>query len=144
MTTRGARDLRWGPVLDTTIEHNSTYQTGSGSIGVSCALGCDGSVLHTESNIFWAEARPLSADGDFPNHRDIYWSSSGHPNVTTPHVDPTAIFADPLYSDPTTGTLRLRPSSPAIGRGRRTGRWSTDAYGITIPHRIDVGAAQSQ
>ena len=127
VTTRGAGDKRWGPVLKTTVEHNSTFQTGQGSIGVSSALGCDGTVLSTDSNIFWAEARALSADGDFPNHRDIYWSSSGRPQVTAPRVDPSSLRVDPRASSTPPPAMRaccqaVRPSTEASapGRGRRT------------------------
>ncbi|MDP9072847.1 MAG: hypothetical protein M3N98_01510, partial [Actinomycetota bacterium] len=146
VTTRGALDTRYGPVDNTYLVHNSTYQTGANSSAIACVLGCGSAVLATDSNIFWADGKVFVADATFPNQNDLIWSSSGTPTYSRP-VRSSAVVANPHYVGPATGNLRLRSASPAIGAGNIVGDWGTDVYGKTLPSgpgTDDVGAAQFQ
>ena len=144
VTTRGAGDAKWGPVLSTRLTHNSTHQTGPDSIGISCSLGCDGTVLSTESNIIWAEKIGVYADRDYPDNRDLFWNSVGKPALTEPGISPTVRIADPRFTAPASGDLRLRDGSPAVDRGSLESAWSVDAYGMPLPQgaAVDIGAAE--
>jgi len=144
ITTRGALDTRYGPVLGTALVHNSTYQTGALSLGVSCGLGCSPAVLSTDSNIFWVDGKILFADAAFPNHNDIYWSTSGAVVVQAP-FPLSAHIANPLYTDPATNNLRLRGGTPAFMQGSNRGNYAVDVYNDALPLRpaaSDTGAAE--
>jgi hypothetical protein len=143
VTTRGAGDTAWGPVLGTILLHNTTYQTGTGSWGISCSLGCDGTVLTTESNVVWAE-HGLWADLPFPDHGDVYWNSAGAPIVNAPDLDPSTLLADPRFVDAAAGNFRVTTGSPAVDAGSSAGAWSADFYGVALPQgaAVDRGAAE--
>src|SRR5262249_6637805 len=81
ITTRGAGDRQFGPVNATRLDRNTTYQTGQGSQGVVCSLGCGAGVLSMTGNIIWAEQKAVFADAPFPEAHDVFWSSTGAPNL---------------------------------------------------------------
>jgi hypothetical protein len=115
LVTRGPRNTALGPVLGTIAVHNSVYLPGRETIGVSCYDGCSGKILKMRNNVI--KVGGITGDDDGAGIDDaggVYWG-----RVTRFKLGPRSILADPRFRSAT--DLRLRPGSPAIGRGMRLG-----------------------
>lgn len=111
LVTRGANDA-FGPVRSTSIYHNSVMLDGPRSQGFVCDGGCTAGVLRLRNNIIQATWKSGYADGAVDENYNLFW---GGIRQFTPGSD--SLVADPLWVDPGAGDLRLRPGSPAAGKG---------------------------
>lgn len=115
LITRGPRNEELGPVLGTVAVHNSVYLTAPDTIGVSCYDGCSPKVLKLRNNVIKVGGVTGDADGaGIDDGGGVYWGR-GHRF----RLGERSVRADPLFRSRT--DLRLRPGSPAIGRGLRLG-----------------------
>jgi hypothetical protein len=144
VTTRGPLDHSWGPVYGTTVSHNTMYQTGSGSQGVVCGLGCDATILTLESNVVWAEWKGLYSDLPVSNSGNVFWNTAGDPLIDSPQIDPSTEIANPEFVDPAADNFRVLATSPAVDSGAPVGTWRQDFYGTPLPQgsSIDRGATE--
>jgi len=113
LVTRGPRNTALGPVTGTIAVHNSVYLPGRDTIGVSCYDGCSSKILRMRNNII--KVGGVTGDDDGAGIDDdggVYWG-----RVTRFKLGPRSIIADPRFRS--ASDLRLRPGSPAIGRGVR-------------------------
>jgi hypothetical protein len=155
ITTRGALDATYGPVLATSLSHNTAYQTGSDSQGVVCSKGCDNTILSMRGNILWAETKVIYADAPLAAWLNILWSSDGTPTVQDERrkADGTLVryalpasnmLVDPRLEGPATGRFLPTLSSPALDRDSATPPYPTDFAGTLVPQNAaaDVGSLE--
>jgi hypothetical protein len=146
LVTRGARDLRYGPVYGTTAYNNSVYLSGERGSGVMCIAGCTPEVLRFANNIVWAEGvLGRTPDVSFDFGHNIYWQTSASPPVVPFPVDATSMVVDPGYVDVAHLDLHLAAGSPAIdgadGSALAAG-FLEDLDGALLPSGLapDIGA----
>lgn len=63
VVTRGAQDSSFGPVLGTTVDHNSVAMNGQNDGGLICFAGCSPAVLKASNNVIVARTKPTWSDG---------------------------------------------------------------------------------
>lgn len=149
ITTRGG-DSSFGPVLGTTLLHNSTYQTGKDSQGVVCGGGCGPDVLAMRANIVWAQSKVLYIDGTARPRLNLFWNSSGAPvaQINGPggplKLDATNLLRNPRWVDPGRGNLLPQASSPALDIDAAASEYRTDLVGTALPQNgaTDAGALE--
>ena len=142
LTTRGGG--RWGPVIGTSVYHNSVYLTGAESRGVGCNDPCGPDILSLYNNILWVNGDAAEADAPFDEGHNIYWRSDGEPAVNYA-LSSTSLTADPRWGDPAAGDFRLADRSPAIDAGTAAAvslGFDRDRDGTTVPQGagVDIGA----
>ncbi|MFI7464767.1 right-handed parallel beta-helix repeat-containing protein [Nonomuraea sp. NPDC049646] len=100
-----------GPVKGTIAVQNSVYLPAKDTIGWSCHDGCSPSILRLRNNVIavggeagWADGKGVDDGGS------VYYGRK-----LTFKLGPKSVRADPLFVSRT--DLRLRPGSPALGRG---------------------------
>lgn len=135
----------YGPVLDTQVRHNTTYQTGAGSEGVVCGSGCSTASLEVRNNILHAQEKVIFADGPIELGPNVVWNTSGEPFVQIAGVDDPAdaafILRNPRFVNATQGDVRLASNSPALDKADRSGTAPRDLDGTPIPaSNADIGA----
>ncbi|MEV5410437.1 hypothetical protein AB0K60_16550 [Thermopolyspora sp. NPDC052614] len=115
LITRGPRNDALGPVWGTVAVHNSVYLTARDTIGVSCYDGCSPKVLKLRNNVIKVGGVTGDEDGSgIDDGGGVYWG-----RVHRFKLGPRSVRADPRFRSRT--DLRLRPGSPALGRGLRLG-----------------------
>lgn len=135
VVTRGAED-RFGPVLATTLLHNTAALSGRGAEGLVCFAGCGPQVLAMRNNIIAARERSAYADADFEEDHNLF--SGGEPSFAP---GPGSLVAPPRFVAPRRNDLRLRAASPAIGRAVPS-RLRRDYAGERLGRQADLGALQ--
>ncbi|GII63841.1 hemolysin [Sphaerisporangium krabiense] len=143
LITRG-RGHGVGPVTGTLAAGNSVYLPGRHTIGVSCADGCSAKILRLRNNVVKVGGLVGFEDGSGAD--DAGGVYDGRRGRFTPGA--RSVRADPRFRGH--DDLRLRPGSPAIGRGVPIGpSWyggaalAYDAAGRRIPLKNpDSGAYQ--
>ncbi|MGW3342274.1 hypothetical protein ACWDA3_03155 [Nonomuraea rubra] len=142
LITRGSRHIV-GPVKGTIAVHNSVYLPAKDTIGWSCHDGCSPSILKLRNNVIsvggvagWEDGSGADEDGGVYQGR----TSKFKPG-------PKSVVADPKFVSRT--DLRLRPGSPALGRGvALTPKWyggkayGKDIKGKALSRPLDSGAYQ--
>ncbi|MEV5498784.1 right-handed parallel beta-helix repeat-containing protein [Nonomuraea fuscirosea] len=142
LITRGPRHIV-GPVKGTVAVHNSVYLPARDTIGWSCHDGCSPSILKLRNNVIavggeagWEDGSGADEDGGVYKGRSARFK-----------LGPKSVMADPKFVSRT--DLRLRPGSPALGRGLLlTPRWyggkafGKDVKGKALPAAPDAGAYQ--
>ncbi|MFG1706150.1 NosD domain-containing protein [Nonomuraea sp. M3C6] len=142
LITRGPRHVV-GPVKGTVAVHNSVYLPARDTIGWSCHDGCAPSILKLRNNVIvvggeagWEDGKGADEDSSVYKARKAKFK-----------LGPKSVMADPKFVSRT--DLRLRPGSPALGRGRTlTPAWyggkalGKDIAGKPLPGTPDAGAYQ--
>ncbi|SDJ77307.1 right-handed parallel beta-helix repeat-containing protein [Nonomuraea jiangxiensis] len=143
LITRGARHVV-GPVKGTIAVHNSVYLPARNTIGWSCHDGCAPSILKLRNNAIavggeagWEDGAGADEDGSVYKARKARFK-----------LGPRSVMADPRFVSAT--NLRLRPGSPALGRGvRLSASWYgggtalvKDIAGRPVPATPNAGAYQ--
>jgi hypothetical protein len=142
LVTRGAGHVV-GPVKGTIAVHNSVYLPAKDTVGWSCHDGCAPSILKLRNNVIvvggeagWEDGKGADEGGSVYRGRTAKFK-----------LGPHSVMADPKFVSAT--DLRLRPGSPALGRGMAlTPRWyggktyARDAAGKTVAGAPDAGAYQ--
>ena len=127
LVTRGAQDSL-GPVHGTRVYNTTAVLTGKGSKGVVCYDGCSPNILRLRNDVVVVATGDASeADAPFDEAHDVF--SGGLSGV---RLGPGSVVANPRFRNPRAGNFRLRPSSPAIGRGVPLGI-SRDLVGTRVP-----------
>ena len=152
ITTRGAGDTSYGPVMRTIVARNTIYFTGAGSQGLVCSSGCSATILSAKYNIIDVVEKTIYFDKTMGQISNILWShgssvkiEDGARNMRTipPGVTPEAIVANPGFVDPSNGDFRLAPSSPGIDKGGPT-NYTTDLQGSPASNGApDIGAHEN-
>ncbi|MDR8411920.1 right-handed parallel beta-helix repeat-containing protein [Nonomuraea sp. 3-1Str] len=110
LVTRGPRHVV-GPVLGTVAVHNSVYLPGPRTLGWSCHGGCSPSILRLRNN-----AVRVGGQAGFEDGKGADEAGSVYEGRTARfRRGPGTVMADPRFVSRT--DLRLRPGSPALGRG---------------------------
>lgn len=130
LITRGAQSS-WGPVLNTSLTHNSVLLTGAHSQGFICHAGCTTDILTLRANLISAVAKSGYADGPFAGGGNLY--DGGQRQFT---MRPDDRVGRPLFADPAAGDLALRAHSPAIDRATTYG-YRLDARRNSLPQDGD-------
>jgi hypothetical protein len=151
--TRGLLDTRYGPVNQTTVAHNTTYQTGAHSQGVVCGSGCTSDILTLSGNILWAEEKALFSDQPFTERNNLYWDSAGAPMIqmsvhnadgtwTPIPLAPTSKVANPLFVAASSNNFALQAKSPAIDAAGPVGAYPLSLNNLSLPQgpTTDIGA----
>ncbi|HEX4812942.1 MAG TPA: right-handed parallel beta-helix repeat-containing protein [Nonomuraea sp.] len=141
LITRGAGHIV-GPVKGTVAVHNSVHLPAKNTIGWSCHDGCSPSILKLRNNVIVVGGEAGWEDGAGADEAgNVY---RGRVRFT---LGPKSVVADPRFVSRT--DLRLRPGSPALGRGLSlTPRWyggkafAKDAAGRRVAGAPDAGAYQ--
>ncbi|GAA3547994.1 right-handed parallel beta-helix repeat-containing protein [Nonomuraea rosea] len=142
LITRGPRHIV-GPVKGTVAVHNSVYLPAKDTIGWSCHDGCAPSILKLRNNVIvvggeagWEDGRGADEGGSVYKGRTAKFK-----------LGPKSVLADPKFVSRT--DLRLRPGSPALGRGLAlTPAWyggrafGKDVNGKPLTSKPDAGAYQ--
>ncbi|TMR94577.1 hypothetical protein EJK15_33200 [Nonomuraea basaltis] len=142
LITRGPRHIV-GPVKGTVAAHNSVYLPAKDTVGWSCHDGCAPSILKLRNNVIvvggvagWEDGKGADEAGS------VYQGRMGGFKL-----GPKSTKADPKFVSRT--DLRLRPGSPALGRGLAlTPQWyggkafAKDAAGKPVAGPPDAGAYQ--
>ncbi|MEO3867803.1 right-handed parallel beta-helix repeat-containing protein [Nonomuraea sp. B12E4] len=142
LITRGARHPV-GPVKGTIAVHNSVYLPARDTIGWSCHDGCSPSILKLRNNAIavggeagWEDGTGADEDAGVYQGRKARFK-----------LGPRSVMADPMFVSRT--NLRLRPGSPALGRGvRLPPSWYggaaliKDIAGRPLPATPNAGAHQ--
>lgn len=142
LITRGSRHIV-GPVKGTIAVHNSVYLPARDTIGWSCHDGCSPSILKLRNNVIavggeagWEDGAGADEDGGVYQGRTARFK-----------LGPKSVMADPKFVSRT--DLRLRPGSPALGRGvALTPQWyggkafGRDIKGKALSGPLDAGAYQ--
>jgi hypothetical protein len=141
LITRGPRHIV-GPVKGTVAVHNSVYLPAKDTIGWSCHDGCAPSILKLRNNVIvageagWEDGRGADEGGSVYKSRTAKFK-----------LGPKSVLADPKFVSRT--DLRLRPGSPALGRGLTlTPAWyggkafGKDVNGKPLTSKPDAGAYQ--
>jgi hypothetical protein len=128
LITRGAGNTSIGPVVGTFAVNNSIYLRGRTTIGFSCSDGCSAKILKLRNNAVKVGGVTGSDDGSgVDDGGGVYAGRS-----TQFTLGPRSVKADPRFRSSL--DLRLRPGSPAIGRGLRLG--ATWYGGAALAHDI--------
>src|SRR6476659_7846450 len=136
ITTRGAGDTSYGPVVGTNVVHNTTFQTGAGSQAVVCSLGCNSSVLSMSANVLWAEEKALYADAPFDLGRNLMWNSAGAPFAQLKGGSIAGfVVADPAFLNPASGDYRSG-AAPDLGIQRAPGAAPVPVGAVNSKQRI--------
>jgi hypothetical protein len=128
LITRGAGNAAIGPVVGTVAVSNSVYLPARTTIGFSCSDGCSGKILRLRNNAIKVGGITGADDGSGVDDGGGVYSGSS----TRFSLGPRSVKADPRFRGPR--DLRLRPGSPAIGRGLRLG--ATWYGGAALAHDI--------
>ncbi|WP_245740091.1 right-handed parallel beta-helix repeat-containing protein [Nonomuraea maritima] len=142
LVTRGPHHAV-GPVLGTVAVHNSVYLPARHTIGWSCHDGCSPSILKLRNNVVVVGGESGWEDGKGADEAgSVYVGRSARFKL-----GPKSVMADPKFVSRT--DLRLRPGSPALGRGvPLTASWfggsefAKDAAGKPLSATPDAGAYQ--
>ncbi|MEP6816055.1 MAG: hypothetical protein ABI873_10940, partial [Marmoricola sp.] len=134
----------WGPVLNTTLTHNSVLLSGAHSQGFICHAGCSRDILTLRANLISAVAKSGYADGPFAGGGNLY--AGGQRQFA---MRPDDRVGRPLFVDPAAGDLELRAGSPAVDRATTYG-YRLDARRQRLPRdgngdgvaRADIGALE--
>ncbi|MFI6925654.1 right-handed parallel beta-helix repeat-containing protein [Nonomuraea spiralis] len=132
-----------GPVKGTIAVQNSVYLPAKDTIGWSCHDGCSPSILRLRNNVIavggeagWEDGKGADDGGSVYFGRKLVFK-----------LGPKSVKADPLFVSRT--DLRLRPGSPALGRGLPLSpTWyggtapGQDMLGRPVPASPDAGAYQ--
>ncbi|WP_246063826.1 right-handed parallel beta-helix repeat-containing protein [Nonomuraea longispora] len=110
LVTRGPRHIV-GPVKGTVAVHNSVYLPAKDTIGWSCHDGCAPSILKLRNNVIVVGGETGFADGKGADEGGSVYKGRKHRFK----LGPKSVKADPMFTSRT--DLRLRPGSPALGRG---------------------------
>ncbi|WP_043639382.1 right-handed parallel beta-helix repeat-containing protein [Nonomuraea candida] len=142
LVTRGPRHIV-GPVKGTIAVHNSVYLPGKATIGWSCHDGCSPSILKLRNNVIAVGGEAGWEDGAGADDAGSVYLG----RTKRFKLGPKSVVADPRFVSRT--DLRLRPGSPALGRGvPLTPRWyggkafAKDARGKALSGTPDAGAYQ--
>ncbi|MGW4424238.1 NosD domain-containing protein [Streptosporangium sp. NPDC004631] len=123
-----------GPVLGTVAVHNSVYLPARDTIGWSCHDGCSPGILRLRNNVVVVGGQMGFEDGKGADEGgSVYQGESRRFRL-----GPRSVVADPRFRG--RDDLRLRPGSPALGRGLKLG---PDWYGGTPPARDVSGSPMS-
>jgi hypothetical protein len=142
LVTRGARHVV-GPVLGTLVVNNSVSLPGRRTIGWICTDGCSPSILRLRNNAIDVGGVSGEEDGEGADE------AGGVYKARTTHfkLGPRSVKADPKFVSLT--DLRLRPGSPARGRGLPLdAHWyggaafAKDIAGKRLPAAPSAGAYQ--
>ncbi|RVX40204.1 parallel beta helix pectate lyase-like protein [Nonomuraea polychroma] len=142
LITRGSRHIV-GPVKGTVAVHNSVYLPAKDTVGWSCHDGCSPSILKLRNNVIvvggaagWEDGKGADESGSVYQGRTAKFK-----------LGPKSVMANPQFVSRT--DLRLRPGSPALGRGLTlTATWyggkafAKDAAGKPVTGSPDAGAYQ--
>ncbi|SEH02306.1 Right handed beta helix region [Nonomuraea solani] len=110
LITRGSRHIV-GPVKGTIAVHNSVYLPARDTIGWSCHDGCSPSILKLRNNVILVGGESGWEDGKGADEAgSVYLGRKARFKL-----GPKSVMADPKFVSRT--DLRLRPGSPALGRG---------------------------
>jgi hypothetical protein len=149
ITTRGADDTTYGPVLGTIADRNTVFFTGAGSQGLVCSLGCNAGIFTARYNIIDVVEKTIYFDKTMGLTNNLLWAhglavkiEDGAKNMRTMPLGttPQTIVADPRFVDTASGDFRLLSSSPGIDKGGPTG-YSTDLQGNPSTNGVpDIGA----
>ncbi|MGV9310042.1 hypothetical protein ACWENQ_42605 [Nonomuraea sp. NPDC004354] len=110
LVTRGPRHVV-GPVKGTVAVHNSVYLPAAKTIGWSCHDGCAPDILKLRNNVIAVGGEMGWEDGKGADEAGSVYM--GRKKRFT--LGPGSVIADPRFVSRT--DLRLRPGSPALGRG---------------------------
>ncbi|MBB2910164.1 hypothetical protein FHS43_001427 [Streptosporangium becharense] len=142
LVTRGARHAV-GPVKGTVAVHNSVHLPGRDTSGWVCHDGCAPGILKLRNNVIVVGGQVGFEDGKGADEGGSVYR--GRSRKFT--LGPRSVMADPRFRG--RDDLRLRPGSPAIGRGFRLGPdWyggaalARDAAGTALPEAPTAGAYQ--
>lgn len=155
ITTRGPLDTSFGPVIRTTLLHNTSYQTGDDSQGVVCSKGCGPDILQMRANIVWAETKVIYADGPVRPSSNIIWNSRGRPFVQMERraddgslvhflLGADNLTRDPRFTGASTGDFLPAADSPAVDRDPLPPhyRWDLRRTSLGRDGRSDLGALE--
>ncbi|MEU4836530.1 right-handed parallel beta-helix repeat-containing protein [Streptosporangium sp. NPDC023615] len=133
LVTRGPRHVV-GPVKGTIAVHNSVHLPARDTMGWTCHHGCSPSILRLRNNVIVVGGQVGFEDGKGADEdAGVYRGRS-----LRFKLGPRSIVADPRFRSRT--DLRLKPGSPALGRGVRLGpAW----YGGAVMARDLSGAVLS-
>ncbi|MEV4168326.1 right-handed parallel beta-helix repeat-containing protein [Nonomuraea sp. NPDC049709] len=142
LITRGPRHIV-GPVKGTVAVHNSVYLPAADTIGWSCHDGCSPSILRLRNNVILVGGEAGWEDGAGADEAGSVYKG----RTARFKLGPKSVMADPKFVSRT--DLRLRPGSPALGRGvSLTARWyggkafAKDLAGKPLAGSPDAGAYQ--
>ncbi|MFB4282847.1 MULTISPECIES: right-handed parallel beta-helix repeat-containing protein [unclassified Nonomuraea] len=142
LITRGPRHIV-GPVKGTVAVHNSVYLPAADTIGWSCHDGCSPSILKLRNNVILVGGEAGWEDGAGADEAGSVYKG----RTARFKLGPKSVMADPKFVSRT--DLRLRPGSPALGRGvSLTARWyggkafAKDLAGKPLTGSPDAGAYQ--
>ncbi|MFF3437432.1 right-handed parallel beta-helix repeat-containing protein [Streptosporangium sp. NPDC002721] len=114
LVTRGAGHVV-GPVRGTVAVHNSVYLPARQTLGWACHDGCSPGILKLRNNVIVVGGEVGFEDGKGADEdAGVYKGRS-----LKFKLGPRSILADPRFRSRT--DLRLRPGSPALGRGVKLG-----------------------
>ncbi|WP_433442680.1 right-handed parallel beta-helix repeat-containing protein [Nonomuraea sp. CA-141351] len=142
LITRGPHHVV-GPVKGTVAVHNSVYLPARNTIGWSCHDGCAPSILKLRNNVIVVGGEAGWEDGKGADDGGSVYKGL----VARFKLGPKSVMADPKFVSRT--DLRLRPGSPALGRGLTlTPKWyggkalGKDITGKPLSGTPDAGAYQ--
>ncbi|MFF4986834.1 hypothetical protein ACFY19_06575 [Streptosporangium saharense] len=110
LITRGAGHVV-GPVRGTVAVQNSVYLPARDTIGWSCHDGCSPSILRLRNNVIVVGGQIGYEDGAGADEGGSVYKGRSRKFK----LGPRSILADPRFRSG--DDLRLRPGSPAVGRG---------------------------
>ncbi|GAA2915082.1 right-handed parallel beta-helix repeat-containing protein [Streptosporangium fragile] len=142
LVTRGPRHAV-GPVKGTVAAHNSVYLPGRDTLGWACHDGCAPGILKLRNNVIAVGGQVGYEDGKGADEGGSVYRGRSRKFK----LGPRSVMADPRFRG--RDDLRLRPGSPAIGRGFPLGpAWyggaelARDAAGAALPGKPAAGAYQ--
>lgn len=138
------------PLNGALVAYNSFFDDGA-SISIGDGAGPRGTITNcaVKNNICWSSLASLTGDGSIVIHTDasgtIVTNNLIRKAVLNLGLNTTLlnnIVADPLYSLPSTGDLRLKAGSPAFSMGTAIPEVTIDKDGKARNGSITVGAYQ--